>query len=442
MKILDIILVLLLGYNVVFGAKPLAIDSLAQGSAISIGGPLNGCKDSLVLFSNTSTTTAGWAWQWTLVKGSDTVRLSTTSLAYAFYAEGSYKVFLHGDSATYFGDDSIIIDIANCRNVWPGDANMDGLVDVDDVFILGFNWGDTGPVRPNSSVVWIEQPATDWGSWFNGINNKHADTDGNGVINVDDTLAIAENFGYAVNKYGGIMHNAPLFLQPVNSNWYCGDVVSYNIVLGILNNDADNVYALSFYLDLDPIIFDTSVAHIDLSNSWLGNAGTDVFSFRKIIDTRLYIAIVSTTRQNLIGNGRIGGLHLQTMASLPPGLSQDYYLAVPSGIKGKMANGTEHTFSSQISEIYINDTLTGTNNRTEVGSVKLYPNPVGEVLNISFPVEKQWQILLTDMAGNKIMNEMAKFRDYSLNLKNLSSGLYLLYLNNEESAIVKKVMVE
>ncbi|MFM2226615.1 MAG: hypothetical protein RJA07_2817, partial [Bacteroidota bacterium] len=81
--------------------------------------------------------------------------------------------------------------------VWPGDANSDLVADNLDIFPIGLLNGTTGPVRNNASLVWIDQPATPFGTSASGftIDAKHADCNGDGIIDGNDTTAILQNYG-------------------------------------------------------------------------------------------------------------------------------------------------------------------------------------------------------------------------------------------------------
>lgn len=415
--------------------------SLAQGTTVSFSAPSIACVDSTVTLANPNTAN-GWSWQWTIVKGTDTITNNLAAPAISFTAAGTYKIVLQGDSAAYTGFDSTTISIQACRNTWPGDANMDGMVTIEDVFMIGNNWGKTGPARPNASNVWSGQPCPEWNDWFTNINTKHTDTDGNGMINLDDTLTIAANFGESVPKAELLLHNAPLFLNPRNNYVYVGTIARYDIELGILHNQADNVYALSFYLDLDPTIFDTTVANIDVSDSWLGLAGVDVFSFRKLVGSRLYVAIVSTTGQDLNGYGKVAELQLQTLPQLEPGIQQGYYLTVPSGIVGATSNGSSHTYSSQISEIYIVDSLTGISTPSSDILAEVYPNPIKDLLSINTNIEGKWAVAITNFAGQVIYKAEIETQTHIADLSAFAKGMYLLQLKAPGEVLSRKILVE
>ncbi|MEO1451717.1 MAG: hypothetical protein AAFV07_19465, partial [Bacteroidota bacterium] len=96
-------------------------------------------------------------------------------------------------------------------SVWPGDANYDLVANNQDLLAIGVAFGLTGPPRANASLNWTGQPSVDWTDTLpGGINFKHADTDGNGVVNTADTVAINLNYGLTHNKNEGVQKAGPL----------------------------------------------------------------------------------------------------------------------------------------------------------------------------------------------------------------------------------------
>jgi len=84
---------------------------------------------------------------------------------------------------------------ASCFDcVWPGDADNNSVVNSSDLLPIAVSYGATGPMRANASQQWMGQPATNWNSFFNGsINHKHADTNGDGILNGNDLTALNSN---------------------------------------------------------------------------------------------------------------------------------------------------------------------------------------------------------------------------------------------------------
>jgi len=81
--------------------------------------------------------------------------------------------------------------------LYPGDANLDQVVDERDIFPIARNWGNTGPARPGASDWTFEStPAHVYnpqGRW-NPIAGLYADTDGDGEVGAMDICAIGDNW--------------------------------------------------------------------------------------------------------------------------------------------------------------------------------------------------------------------------------------------------------
>lgn len=80
----------------------------------------------------------------------------------------------------------------NIYEVWPGDTNNDGFVDVDDIIPIGLYWNEIGNARDKISFVWqgCNYPA-DWLDYA-----AFADCNGDGEINISDVAAICLNWNY------------------------------------------------------------------------------------------------------------------------------------------------------------------------------------------------------------------------------------------------------
>jgi len=112
-------------------------------------------------------------------------------------------------------------DIGQCTEpVWPGDFNNDGLVDQSDVLYWGLACeGITGPVRSNASTEWTEQESTNWSASINGVNNKHQDANGDGIINLQDYQVLIDNYGRT--------HNATIYTHATGGVTYRLEPLEY-----------------------------------------------------------------------------------------------------------------------------------------------------------------------------------------------------------------------
>ncbi|MEM9821644.1 MAG: PKD domain-containing protein [Bacteroidota bacterium] len=95
---------------------------------------------------------------------------------------------------------------SNC--VWPGDTDTNKVVNHFDLLAIGLSYDSIGPIRPNANIGWFRQPGPDWQQNTPGTNIdlKHVDTDGSGLINADDTMAISMNWGQVHLFRAGVDH--------------------------------------------------------------------------------------------------------------------------------------------------------------------------------------------------------------------------------------------
>jgi len=83
--------------------------------------------------------------------------------------------------------------------VWPGDFNNDGQVSNDDLVFYGIAAGNTGALRNTVSDSWEGNLCPNWSSDINGVNGKHQDANGDGLVDELDKNIILENLG--LNNY-------------------------------------------------------------------------------------------------------------------------------------------------------------------------------------------------------------------------------------------------
>ncbi len=71
----------------------------------------------------------------------------------------------------------------------------------------------------------------------------------------------------------------------------------------------------------------------------------------------------------------------------------------------------------------------------EVSEIKLYPNPVSDIINISVKDNKTYSFTIIDMTGKLIL----KTNETSIIVKNWASGQYVLNINNGQNKLVKSI---
>ena len=172
-----------------------------------------------------------------------------------------------------------IVTVTTC--VWAGDTDTSGVVNQNDLLNIGLAYGEIGPKRPfclpnsaDSCTLWREHIGFDWSKQTPlRVNYKHIDTNGDGIINAADTLAIKRNWSktrsFAPNEIVVRSSSPNIYVQTttVRENQW----VSLPIILGNAANPADGFYGLSFSINYDPSVIEASTVNFAYNQSWLGS---------------------------------------------------------------------------------------------------------------------------------------------------------------------------
>jgi aminopeptidase YwaD len=101
---------------------------------------------------------------------------------------------------------------------------------------------------------------------------------------------------------------------------------------------------------------------------------------------------------------------------------------------GKAAVGALQHFAVATTVLGTNETATNT-----LESIKIYPNPAKDFLNIDLPKEvKNFNIEITDMNGRLILN---KENETKINVSGLTNGAYLCTIKANDKIAVRKVII-
>lgn len=74
--------------------------------------------------------------------------------------------------------------------------------------------------------------------------------------------------------------------------------------------------------------------------------------------------------------------------------------------------------------------------------VRVYPNPANDVLNIETKASGNYNVVIYNLVGEKIFEETQISQNKSIDISNLTKGIYLLRLNVDQKIFSKKIIVE
>jgi len=193
--------------------------------------------------------------------------------------------------------------------VFPGDLNRDGTADNSDALHWGLAFGNTGPQRPEASIIWEAQNAPDWTDDIAGINGKHQDGDGDGIVNNNDIGTIISNYGktyvYEERTYQQFAGKIDLEVADMTVN-NSNVLVELNINLEGYDATPAALHGIAFSIAPDAVEgdgIDHLTTTLDLANSWLGTINGNLQSITKDETNSTDIALTRNDGQNATGAG-------------------------------------------------------------------------------------------------------------------------------------------
>lgn len=360
-----------------------------------------------------------------------------------------------GDKVVHFSisdgicvaDDSITVYVAPAC-VWPGDADDDGIANNNDLLAIGLVYAATGSSRANASLTWSSQSAGLWAdSLPSGVNAVYADTDGNGLVNDDDTLAISLNYGLTHNKSTGTKGgpgDPPLLILPTVDSTQVGDTLLLPIVLGLDTLTADSIYGLAFTITYDPALVDSGNTSIQYSG-WLGTYGTDLIGIQKDDYSNGFIdvALSRTDLQPMSGYGGIANLSIVMIDDIAgkTDLAETLTFDI-TNVRVIRPDGTEQAVDAQPATIVLTQEVALGLNPGLGTTLKVYPQPAREALFIEMGEAQDWNATLYSLSGQALraLNSRRRTRE-TMSLHGLAPGLYLLRIQNAQGVALRKVEV-
>lgn len=334
---------------------------------------------------------------------------------------------------------------SNCiTSIYPGDADHDYVANMRDLLPIGLQHGNTGPVRANASLNWIAQPADSWTTESpSGLNDRHADCNGDGMVNAQDTLALRQNYTltHQAFKTGGT--GIPITVRPsMPANSYKrGDSVTYIIAWGDLDSTVQNAHGVTLSLQYDTTQWNSSSIKVLFPNSWLGNPGTDMLTmvYHDSTQGRLDIGWTRTDGMPRNGFGKIGSI----VIVLDDDVSKR---RVP--VSWNVLDAYAITFMQEeillepeVETLFVEEaTHISPNLENEIS---IYPNPsLDGVFHINLGQATGGDITVYDLMGKIVFayNIPATERRYSLHLRDQAPGMYTVMYTSGEAKLVKRVV--
>lgn len=337
-----------------------------------------------------------------------------------------------------------------CRNmritdVWPGDVNLDNTANHFDLLHIGQAFGSKGIARfqPNS-WDWKPTPALDWPEiFFDAINYKHADVNGDGEINRLDVEALSFNFGLSRGPFTRpkslpATDLDPKILVEMPAKGELADSTRFEIpiILGANNQVIKDIYGVAFSVKFDPKLIDPKALTIEVPTSWMGQPQVNLESIFKVYpnEGRIDIAITRTDQNEVSGYGvvaKMKGIIIDLVGRAETKLKTDD--AILNRLDGEILPlNTEETAFNIVDApraIRPEDLLSG---------VTVYPNPTNSQLNIASVAGSVTDVKVMALDGKTVVKT---FRNSNqLNIDDLRPGMYFLRIQIGQQVFFERVI--
>jgi len=224
-----------------------------------------------------------------------------------------------GISGELFLPETQSVELIFEAEVWPGDLNHDGIVNVADILPIGYFYDISGPERPNASLAWQGQNCPIWrtGASFpgDGFYQVFADGNGDGVVNLADQVAVGFNIDQTVSlniapsnlEMLAFAQNSnvlvPISNEVTPSQINIPGTASITVQFFATTNavDVETLFGFTMNIDLSPLGILASDAEIDFSSSEFGVLNETLIAQTYAQGNQLDLAITRTTPNNIVG---------------------------------------------------------------------------------------------------------------------------------------------
>lgn len=331
--------------------------------------------------------------------------------------------------------------------VWPGDANNDLIANNIDLLSIGIAYGSSGPVRNDSSLLWEGQGADNWNdTLLGGTNYVYVDTDGNGTVNDDDTLAINLNYGQTHNKKTEEFESGIVLYfdtTQVTGPIMVGTDFEIPVMLGTSINPADSVYGIAFTICYSNEMVDSASAQLKVDSSWLG---MDLLRIERdfYLDGELDGGIC---RKNQVGVSNHGKIAQAAFVMVDDIAKQAIYDTLRLGFKDVVlirADGSQIPVVGIPTKVVVfqDDLISGVSPAIGGPQLSLFPNPANDQFTVKLSQALTCRAELLDSRGKTVHYQPTFIGQSMIQTSDLAPGIYLLRIIHAGGIISKKVQIQ
>ncbi|MFN8393723.1 MAG: PKD domain-containing protein [Bacteroidia bacterium] len=391
---------------------------------------------------------------WTLSgpTGASSYLWSTGATTQSIQADttGSYSLTVIDTNGCTLADTIQLQLDADC--VWPGDADHDGLANNADLLAVAFSMAYTGATRPNATTTWYGQRCANWsGNLPLGANFKHQDCNGNGTVEVSDTMAIHQNYGFTHNKAGGLLTGVPVWIEPEQDSFPVGDTVFFRVHWGDAVQPVVSGQGVAFSLHIDPTHVTPGTLYGRYQTSFLGNGVPDLLSLTVPFPASgdVHHAVSRQDHSGRSGYGAVLRMGFLPDQVIPLTTTLGYIPVHVGGIVAVDQNFVAISSTGIDDSILVYDPVNGLHGDQPLLNCTVFPVPASDIAYLDFGIQIDATVAaeLTDMHGRMVSRiHSASFlpsgrHRFAIPTDRISEGVYMVRLRVNGAVRVMKLVV-
>ncbi len=335
--------------------------------------------------------------------------------------------------------------IVDC--VWPGDADLDGRVDMTDLLTMGYRLGETGTVRSYTDPeVWFGQHAETWNFSGTGSGIQHLDANGDGAITAADVLIIDEHYYRAHDVIvKDVQQKLPyqFSLIPVQFSLDSGDVVILDVAFGNANVPVLDMKGAKFSVNVPAWMLDSASVEIDFhKDSWLAEGSPSISLGKVPWDGRIDAGYSKANGNGASGFGVIATIVFIIEDDAEGFKEDDGIIQIPITLQYGTVMGADGTLYD------VNgDEVILTYNRRDIHKDQykliVYPNPAQDFVDIHLNGKTAIEsVSLVDPQGRIIRNySNINLKHHQIDISSLPVGLYYMQVRHTHGVMTQLLSV-
>lgn len=314
--------------------------------------------------------------------------------------------------------------------VYPGDANHDKTVGMEDIFPIGIHYNDVVDFRTVISTNWIGHNAFDAiDTLANGVNIKHADCNGDGSINdIDIENGVLENYLYKHNSEKSTQSSCNFPLYVVFPQLYKeNDSATIKIGLDMSNDLSQNVYGIKFTIEFDTNFVQASSMQARATDDWFGiESNNYLLKYKNDFATnKIDVGVVGIDKINRNGGGiLVDGIWTMEDEVIPiANLSDSMFLRI-SNVKIIDFYENEIDACGLDTFLVVYDKTVGIKTPEQNKVFDFYPNPTKNN-NIYFSKHNDIETVEIFSLQGKLISTFKNIKN-NINVSEINNGVYLI----------------